>query len=127
MKDESRDVAIEIFVGLESKVYSFLVDDNSEHKKAKGMNWNVIAVITHIEYKDVLLNNKCLRHWINRIQSQNHRIGTYWIKKKKKFIVLFLWQKIYPKQRIWWISYENIVLIFSLKGKAFLSSYNNFV
>ena len=87
MKNErwkSRDVAIEKFVGLESKVYSFLVDDNSEHKKAKGMNGNVIAVITHIEYKEVLLNNKCLRHWINRIQSQNHIIGTYWIKKKKK-------------------------------------------
>ena len=70
MKDESRDVAIEKFVGLESKVYSFLVDGNSEHKKAKGMNGNVIAVITHIEYKDVLLNNKCLRHWINRFKAK---------------------------------------------------------
>ena len=89
MKDESRDVAIEKFVGLKPKVYSFLVDDNSEHKKAKDMNRNVVAAITHIEYKDVLLNNKCLRHWINRIQSQDHRIRTYWI--KKKFIVLFWW------------------------------------
>ena len=62
MKDESTDVAIEKFVGLKPKVYSFLVDDNSEHKKAKGMNRNVVAAITHIEYKDVLLNNKCLRH-----------------------------------------------------------------
>ena len=55
MKDESRDVAIEKFVGLKPKVHLFLVDDNSEHKKAKGMNRNVVAAITHIEYKDVLL------------------------------------------------------------------------
>ena len=37
MKDESGDVAIEEFVGLKPKMYSFLVD-NSENKKAKGVN-----------------------------------------------------------------------------------------
>ena len=36
---------------------------------------------------DVLLNNKCLRYSMNRIQSKNHRIGTY--DEKKNFIVLF--------------------------------------
>ena len=41
-------------------MYSLLVDDNSEHKKAKGLNKNVVATISHNEYKDVLLNNKCL-------------------------------------------------------------------
>ena len=50
------------FVGLKPKMYSFLVDDNSEHKEAKGVNKNVVATISHNEYKDVLLNNKCLRH-----------------------------------------------------------------
>ena len=34
MKDETDDVAIEELVGLKPKRYSFLVDDNSEHKKA---------------------------------------------------------------------------------------------
>ena len=38
MKNETAGVAIEEFVGLKPKVYSYLVDDNSEHKKAKGMN-----------------------------------------------------------------------------------------
>ena len=33
------------------------------------------------EYKGVLLNNKCLRHSMNRIQSKSHRIGTYEINK----------------------------------------------
>ena len=33
--------------------------------------------ISHSEYRDVLLNRKCLRHLMNRIQSKNHRIRTY--------------------------------------------------
>ena len=36
MKYERDGVAIEEFVGLKSKIYLFLVDDNSEHKKATG-------------------------------------------------------------------------------------------
>ena len=39
MKDET--VAIE---ELKSKMYLFLVNDNSEQKKAKGMNRNVVAI-----------------------------------------------------------------------------------
>ena len=58
-----------------------MVDDSSEHKKAKDMNKNVVATISHNEYKTVLLNNKCLRHSMSRIQSKYHRIGTYEIKK----------------------------------------------
>ena len=57
-------------------MYSFLVDDGSEHKKAKGANRNVAEIITHNEYKYVLLNQKCLRLLKNRIQSKNYRIGT---------------------------------------------------
>ena len=55
----------------------YLVDDNSEHKKAKGENKNFVATISHNEYKDVFLNKKCLRHSVNRIQSKDHIIGTY--------------------------------------------------
>ena len=76
MEDETGGVAMKEFVGLKPKVYSFLGDDNSEHKKAKPVNRNVVATIGHNEYKDGLLNNKCLRHWMNRIQSKDHRIGT---------------------------------------------------
>ena len=77
MKDESGGVAIEVFVGLKPIMYFFLVDDNSEHKKAKSVNRNVATTISHNEYKDVLLNNKCLRHSMNRIQSRDRRIGAY--------------------------------------------------
>ena len=55
-------------------MYSFVVD-NSEHEKSKGVNINVVAKTSHIEYKDVLLNNKCLRHSKNRTQSKDNRIG----------------------------------------------------
>ena len=81
MKDETGGVAIKEFVGLKPKMYSFLVDDNSGNKKVKGVNRNVVATISHSEYKDVLLNNKSLRHSMNRTQSKDHRIGIYEINK----------------------------------------------
>ena len=62
-------------------MYSYLVDDNSNHKKAKGVNKNVVATISHNKYKDVLLNKKLLRHLMNMIQSKDHKIGTYEINK----------------------------------------------
>ena len=69
MKDETAGVMIEEFVKLKPKMYQYLVDDNSEHKKVKGINKNVVATKGHNEYKDVLLNKKCLKHSVNRIQS----------------------------------------------------------
>ena len=62
-------------------MYSFLVDGDSEHKKAKDANKNVVATISHNEYKNVLLNNKSLRHSTNRIKCKDHRTGTYEINK----------------------------------------------
>ena len=81
MKDKTGGGAIEKFVGLKPKMYSLFVDDNSKHKKAKDVNKNVVETISHNEYKDVLLNQKCLRHLMNGIQSKNHRIGTYEMNK----------------------------------------------
>ena len=56
MKDETADVAIYEFAGLKLKMYSYLVDDNSEHRILKSLNKNVVATISHDEYKNVLLN-----------------------------------------------------------------------
>ena len=55
--DIATKVAIEEFVVSKPRMYSFLVDDDNEHKKAKGVNKNVVAKISHCEQKDVLLNN----------------------------------------------------------------------
>ena len=46
-------------VGLKPKMYSYLVDDNSENKKAKCVNRNAVATISHSNNKDVFLNKKC--------------------------------------------------------------------
>ena len=81
MKDETAGSAIEEFAGLKSEMYSHLVNDNSEHKKAKGVNRNVVVAITHNDYINVLLNKKCWRHSMSRIQSKGHEIGTYEINK----------------------------------------------
>ena len=95
MKDETGGVAIEETVGLKPKMYSFWLGNN-EHKKAKGMNKNVVATIGHNEYKNVLLKNKCLRH-------------------QQNFIVCFWWQNMYSKQLIQWISSQLSELIIKKK------------
>ena len=60
-------------------MYSYLIDDNSEHEKAKGVNRNTVATTNHNEYKDVFLNQKCLRNSMNRFQSKDHEMGMRWI------------------------------------------------
>ena len=77
-KDETGSVAIEEFVGLKAKMYPLLVE-NSEHKKLKSVSINIVATISRNEH--ILLNNKLIRHLMNRIQSKDHRIGTYGINK----------------------------------------------
>ena len=79
MKDETGGVSNEPF-GSDLKKYSFLIDNN-EHKKVKGVNKNVVAMIGHNGYKGVLLNNKFIKHLVNKIKSKDYRIGTYEIDK----------------------------------------------
>ena len=74
MKDETAGVAIEKFVRLKAKMLSYLVGDNSRHKKAKGVNQNVVAAISYNENNHLSLNKKYLRYSMNRIQSKDHRI-----------------------------------------------------
>ena len=88
MKDETGGIAIEKCLRLKPKENWFLAD-NSEHKKAKVANRNVAGKIGHNEFKDVLLNNKCIRYSINIIQSKDHTIRTY--ETQQNFIVL-LWR-----------------------------------
>ena len=80
MKKETEGVVIEEFVGLKPKMHSFFVNYN-EHKIEKDVNKNVVVTIRYNEYKDDLLNSKCMRLSMNRIQSNDLRIGTYEIRK----------------------------------------------
>ena len=58
MKDETDGEAITEFVGLQPKTYLFVVDDNSEYKKAKGMNEKAVEnkKIGTYEIKKILLS-----------------------------------------------------------------------
>ena len=40
------------------------------------MNRNIVATISHNKYEVALLNKKCLRHSMNRIQSKVDKIET---------------------------------------------------
>ena len=77
MKDALNGVRIIEFVGLKSKMYSLIADNDKEVNKAKGVNLKLI----HKKYVDVLFNKKILRHKIKRIQSKLHEIDTYDLNK----------------------------------------------
>ena len=62
-KDEAAGVSICEFVGLRSKMYSYMKDNRKGGKTAKGIKKNVIKKnITHENYKDVLFNNEQMHH-----------------------------------------------------------------
>ena len=51
MNDQAADVAIKELVGLNPKMYSFLVDDSIEYKKPNDVKKNVFAAIGHFNTK----------------------------------------------------------------------------
>ena len=77
MKDELNGPKIVEFVGLKSKMYSLISEDNKEVNKAKGVN----KKLRHNEYFDVLFGKKVIRPKMKRIQSVLHKIGTYDLNK----------------------------------------------
>ena len=81
MKDGAGGAAIEKCVRLKPQMYSFFVDDNSQHKNRKSVNKNLVVTASQNEQKDFVLNNISLRHSMNKIQSKNNEIRTYQINK----------------------------------------------
>ena len=81
-KDEAAGVPICEFVGLRSKMYSCIKDNEKGDKTAKGIKKNVIKNnITHENYRDTLFNNKQMHHKMKTIRSENHQLGSYEINK----------------------------------------------
>ena len=73
MKDEFGGVIVVEFVGLKSKMYSMKKIDGKECNTAKG-----VSIATEFDkFKDVLFNEKIVRHKMKRIQSKKHKLGTY--------------------------------------------------
>ena len=108
MKDETGGIAIEEFVELKPRMYSFLVDIKKQKAWIKSYN----------QYKDVLLNKKCIRHSMNRIQSKDHKIGTHQI---KKILLSCFDNKIYIQNN----GYDILALDYQVEWKknSYLDSY----
>ena len=68
-KDEAAGVPIVEFVGLRSKMYSYIKDNDEGGKTAKGIKKNIITKnIKHEDYKEVLFNNKQMHHTMKTIR-----------------------------------------------------------
>ena len=81
-KNEACGVPILEFVGLKSKMYSYIKSNEKGGKTANGIKKNVIKnIIKHEDYKNVLLNNEQLHHKMKTIRSQKHQLGSYEINK----------------------------------------------
>ena len=70
------------FVKLREKTYSYLMDDDSEHKKAKGTKKCVIKRRLMFEnYTDCLFNDKTILKSQQRFKSDCHNVYTEQINK----------------------------------------------
>ena len=75
-KDEACGVPIIEFVGLKSKMYSYIKNDEKGGKTTKAIKKNAIKNnIKHEDYQNVLLNNEQLHHKMETIRSQ--QLGSY--------------------------------------------------
>ena len=73
------------FVGLRAKAYAYLMDDDSEHKKARGTKKCVIKKgIMLKNYKDCLFNDKIILKSQQRFKSGYHNVYTEQINKISK-------------------------------------------
>ena len=77
MKDEFGGVIVIEFVELKSKIHSMEKINGKECNTAKG-----VSIASEFDkFKDVLLNEKIIRHKMKRIQSKKHKLGAYEIDK----------------------------------------------
>ena len=81
-KDQACGVPITEFVGLKSKMYSYIKNDEKGGKTTKDIKKNVIKNnIKHEDYKNTLINNEQMHHKMKTIRSQRHQLGSNEIKK----------------------------------------------
>ena len=81
-KDEAAGIPVTEFVGLRSKMYSYMKDNQKGGNTAKGIKKNIIKNnIKHENYKEVILNDKQIHHTMKTIRSQKHQLGSYEINK----------------------------------------------
>ena len=81
-KEELGGRIMKEFVGLRAKTYAYLMDDDSEHKKAKGTKKCVIKrELKFKNYTDSLFNDKTILKSQQRFKSDCHNVYTEQINK----------------------------------------------
>ena len=84
-KDEMNSTPIQEFVGLRAKMYSVLLDDDTDKKTGKGVPSRNIKQLRHQNYKSCIFSQSKdeLQQYteFNTIQSTNHQIYTLHQKK----------------------------------------------
>lgn len=81
-KDEAAVEIIAEFIGLRSKMYSYIKDNS---KTAKGIKKIVIKDIRHEDYQNTLFNNKQMYHKMKIIRSDHHQHGSYELNKARSY------------------------------------------
>jgi len=81
-KDEAAGEIITEFVGLRSKMYSYIKDNGENSKAAKGIKKIVIKKnIHHVDYKNTLFNSQQMFHKMKTIRSDRLQLGSYELNK----------------------------------------------
>ena len=71
------------FAALRAKAYTYLMEDGSEHKKAKGTKNCVLKREFMFEnYKDSLFNDEIILKSQQRFKSDHHKVYTEGVNKK---------------------------------------------
>ena len=74
-KDVAAGVPITEFVGLRSKMYSYIKDGAGGGRTAKGLKKSAVKkVIRHENYREVIFNSRQLRYNMRAIRSANHQL-----------------------------------------------------
>ena len=77
-KDLTAGFPITEFIGLRSKMYSYVKDKGKNEQTAKGVKKYVIKKnIAHQDYKDTLQNNKQINHTMKTIRCVCNQLGSY--------------------------------------------------
>ena len=81
-KDELGGKIITEFCALIAKTYAYKLDDDTEHKEAKGTKKCIVKrELTFESYKDSLFNNKIITRSQQRFRSDHHRVYTEEVNK----------------------------------------------
>ena len=92
-KDEAVGIPIVEFVALRRKMYSYLLENEVNVKKCKGIKKNVVKKqithknykgtkrMTHGDYKDTLFYSTQMCHRFKTIRSEEHSLKNFYIEK----------------------------------------------